>query len=46
MINFGILYGMSPFGLSRELGIGGKEAKEYIEQYFHRYPGVRNTLRP
>jgi len=43
-INFGILYGMSPFGLSRELGIGGKEAKEYIEQYFHRYPGVRDYI--
>ncbi|MCL5966699.1 MAG: DNA polymerase I [Deltaproteobacteria bacterium] len=41
VINFGILYGMSPFGLSRELGIGGKEAKRYIEQYFERYPGVR-----
>ncbi len=40
VINFGILYGMSPFGLSRELGIGGREAKEYIDQYFQRYPGV------
>jgi len=40
VINFGILYGMSPFGLSRELGIGGKEAKQYIDQYFRRYPGV------
>jgi DNA polymerase-1 len=44
VINFGILYGMSPFGLSRELGIGGKEAKEYIEQYFHRYPGVKDYI--
>jgi DNA polymerase-1 len=44
VINFGILYGMSPFGLSRELGIGGKEAKEYIEQYFRRYPGVREYI--
>ncbi|MEW6719958.1 MAG: DNA polymerase I [Thermodesulfobacteriota bacterium] len=44
VINFGILYGMSPFGLSRELGIGGKEAKEYIEQYFHRYPGVKEYI--
>jgi DNA polymerase-1 len=44
VINFGILYGMSPFGLSRELGIGGKEAKEYIDQYFHRYPGVRDYI--
>ena len=44
VINFGILYGMSPFGLSRELGIGGKEAKEYIDQYFNRYPGVRDYI--
>ncbi|MGZ8459197.1 MAG: DNA polymerase I [Candidatus Deferrimicrobiaceae bacterium] len=40
VINFGILYGMSPFGLSRELDIGAKEAKRYIDQYFLRYPGV------
>jgi DNA polymerase-1 len=40
VINFGILYGMSPFGLSRELGIGGKEAKQYIDQYFLRFPNV------
>ncbi|MBI5575098.1 MAG: DNA polymerase I [Deltaproteobacteria bacterium] len=40
VINFGILYGMSAFGLSRELGIGGKEAKQYIDQYFRRFPGV------
>jgi len=44
VINFGILYGMSPFGLSRELGIGGKEAKAYIDQYFDRYPGVREYI--
>jgi DNA polymerase I len=42
IINFGILYGMSPFGLSRELGIGGRQAKQYIDQYFARYPGVRD----
>ena len=40
VINFGILYGMSPFGLSRELGIGAREAKQHIDQYFSRYPGV------
>jgi DNA polymerase-1 len=40
VINFGIRYGMSPFGLSRELGIGAREAKQYIDQYFSRYPGV------
>ena len=44
VINFGILYGMSPFGLSRELGIGGKEAKAYIDQYFDRYPGVKEYI--
>ncbi|MGE5189288.1 MAG: DNA polymerase I [Gemmatimonadota bacterium] len=44
VINFGILYGMSPFGLSRELGIGGREAKQYIDQYFGRYPGVRDYV--
>ncbi len=44
VINFGILYGMSPFGLSRELGIGGREAKQYIDQYFERYPGVRDYI--
>ncbi len=44
VINFGILYGMSAFGLSRELGIGGKEAKQYIDQYFLRYPGVHRYI--
>lgn len=44
VINFGILYGMSPFGLSRELGIGGREAKQYIDQYFLRYPGVSRYI--
>ncbi|MGB7630697.1 MAG: DNA polymerase I, partial [Candidatus Deferrimicrobium sp.] len=44
VINFGILYGMSPFGLSRELGIGGKEAKTYIDHYFNRYLGVKEYI--
>ncbi len=44
VINFGILYGMSPFGLSRELGIGGKEAKTYIDHYFGRYQGVKEYI--
>jgi len=44
VINFGILYGMSPFGLSRELGISGREAKQHIDQYFDRYPGVRDYI--
>jgi DNA polymerase-1 len=44
VINFGIVYGMSPHGLSRELGIGQAEAKEYIDNYFDRYRGVRRFL--
>ncbi len=40
-INFGIVYGMSPFGLSKELGITQKMAKTYISNYFERYSGVK-----
>jgi len=43
-INFGILYGMSPFGLARQLEISQKTAKTYIEHYFARYPGVRRFI--
>ena len=43
-INFGIIYGMSPFGLSRQLGISQKMAKTYIDHYFARYPKVRDYL--
>ncbi len=39
-VNFGVLYGISPFGLSEALGIGREEAKKYIERYFARHPGV------
>lgn len=39
-INFGLIYGMSAFGLSRQLNIGAREAKSYMERYFERYPGV------
>ena len=41
VINFGIIYGMSPFRLSKELGISQKMAKIYIENYFRRYKGVK-----
>ena len=40
-INFGIVYGISPFGLARELGISQKMAKNYIDGYFDRYQGVK-----
>jgi DNA polymerase-1 len=40
-INFGIIYGISPFGLAQQLGIPQGEAKAYIEAYFERYPGIR-----
>ncbi len=40
-VNFGIIYGMGPYGLSRQLGLPISEAERYIESYFERYPGVR-----
>jgi len=40
-INFGLIYGMSAFGLARQLGIGRAEAQSYIDLYFDRYPSVR-----
>jgi DNA polymerase-1 len=40
-VNFGIVYGISPFGLAAQLGIEQREAKRYIETYFERYAGVR-----
>ena len=43
-INFGLIYGMSAFGLARQLKITQKEAQNYIEIYFHRYPGVKQYM--
>lgn len=43
-VNFGIVYGISDFGLARDLGISRGEARQYIEQYLARYPGVRRYL--
>ena len=39
-VNFGLLYGMSEFGLTRQLGFTREESQNYIKQYFHRYPGI------
>ena len=43
-INFGLMYGMSAFGLTRQLGISRGEAQEYLDTYFARYTGVRNYM--
>lgn len=43
-INFGLIYGMSAFGLAKQLGIARGEAKEYIELYFSRYPSVKTFM--
>lgn len=44
VVNFGIVYGISAFGLARDLEISEKEAEQFIERYFSRYPGVKNYI--
>jgi len=44
VINFGLIYGMSAYGLAKALGIDNTAAKNYIERYFDRYPGVKNYM--
>ena len=44
VINFGLIYGMSAYGLARNLGIDNTAAKNYIERYFDRYPGVKRYM--
>jgi len=43
-INFGLIYGMSAFGLARQLGIGRTQAQQYVDLYFARYPGVKKYM--
>ena len=43
-VNFGIVYGISDFGLATNIGIGRKKAKEYIEKYFEKYPKIKEYM--
>jgi len=43
-VNFGVVYGISPFGLARNIGASTAEAAAFIDQYFEQYPGVKNWI--
>ena len=43
-VNFGIIYGMSDFGLAEQIGVSVKEAKAFIEKYFHTYPEIKEYM--
>lgn len=44
-VNFGIVYGISDFGLANQIGVGNREAKEYINQYLNKYRGIRHFMK-